>query len=419
MKQNLFMVAMYFFIPLKNPTDKDSMEFKPFLYDGDKFPNIRCGLEYCELEVGVTSKAELSTPNEKTIAVNLYLLHYSHPELHVNRFFVAIGTSIDKLFDETGFSKPDNQLLAKDIVLLKKAFMNNHVLVDNISVNEWIKNACNKKKIELFEDCFHFSVIDITSIKEAITDKMDMQELTRLFRDRFYAPEAVDEYCHVVDNCDRFAYGVLKGDTWFDSYTDNDILPFVQNSYYSKVFERIYVNPTGLVSIHTHCPSEKPCEKADTRMSHTIHDVFNIIECSVLFDAKMQINDLRKIGTTTNVDIINSQIKQIDKLLTVKAFLQEETDNQIDVLRRGMGLVDSAQSVTMSLETERQRIIDHKEELRDKLSKLAFIVTNIVTFVGAITTEQLLSKCLFGLVFLICMTFVVFLTYKPIKHISQ
>lgn len=377
--QNLFMASLYFFIPVQEPVSKELFKFKQHKYDNDDFQNIQCELEYCQIGEKVTSNVHLGEEWEKKIALSIFLLHYSHSRLKISRYFIAVGTSVDKLFDEQGYSTPDNLLSAKDIINIRRSFVRNELSIADKNVNSWIRDVCGQNHLTLCPEHFCASVVDLTSVKVSNTGKMSHDELSREFEKQFESQGLVKAYNEVIDDCDRFCYGLLKCDTYYEAYTDDEIQPFIDASYYSKKFERIYANPMGVVFVKTHSPFERSTRNNTSKMSHTIIDVFNLIEYSLLVDVQQQIKELFSFPKVYDIEEIDHRFQRIDELLNNNAFQQNETDHKVKVLIASTGIGDYAQELVKELGAKRLRKEREMYQHNKRQSTINFLALFILT----------------------------------------
>ena len=370
MAQNIFMASMYFFIPLKN---KDgivtSTSFTPIKYD-NTFKHVKCTLEYAGIKTEISAIAQYNKDTGRELRLNLYLLHYTHKELASDRYFLAVGTSVDKVFNPGNTKRPE-LITAEDIVKIKWAFMSDNVYIDQKNVRQWIESmnypTCST-------DYFCHSVNDISVVKLHSPETKTITELQEDFENTFSFGKA-EAYDEVFKDCDRFAYGLLKGDSYYEVFAGKKIMAFIEGSYYSKIFERIYANSMGTVFVRTHSPYKDSKEKAQCVMSHTIYDVFNVMENSSLFNAQQLLANFEEESKQSNLSFINNQIQMIERIMNDDAFQQEETDSKVRTLRDSMGITDAAEHLK-SLLQERKQEVERKEKYKkDKIKTIEFLVS--------------------------------------------
>ena len=413
MAQNIFMASMYFFIPLKN---KDgivtSTSLTPIEYDGT-FKHVKCTLEYAEIKTGISAIAQYNKDTSRELRLNLYLLHYTHKELASDRYFLAVGTSVDKVFNQGSAKKPE-LITAEEIVKIKWAFMSDNVYIDKKNVRQWIKS---KNYPTCSTDYFCHSVNDISVVKLQSPETKTITELQNDYENTFSFGKA-EAYNNVFIDCDRFAYGLLKGDSYYEAFTDKEIKTFLEESYYSKIFERIYANSMGTVFVRTHSPYKDSKKKAQCVMSHTIFDVFNIMENASLFNAQQLLANYEEESKQSDLSVITTQIQTIERIMNDDAFKQAETDSKVRALREGMGITDAAERLK-SLLQERRLEVERKEKYKkDKIKLIGFLVP-IATSLGL----AIIGKDTFWGIFWLLAAFIfsliyVYLTINPMPYSS-
>lgn len=419
--KNVFMASMYFFIPLEQ---KGIEEYPPTLamkeYDKRVFQNEKCNLENSPIETGTHAVATYDVSTVRNLTLNMYLVHYIHTQLNFERYFLVVGTSIDKYFDDSSYL-----VTAEDIVKIKWAFVSNNVRVNQKGISQWIESICQSRHYTpCSNDYFCHSVNDITCVKLHVADDSDREKIEDDFAKTFSfgTPASYDE---VFSDCDRFAYGLLKADSFYEAYTEDEIASFIKNSYYYKEFERMFASPMGTVFVRTHCPYKNPQEKDKAVMSRSIDDVFNIKEFASLIDTQQQIAELTEIKGNVGIENINSRIHRLNELLTDNPFKLEETYKKVRTLQNGMEIVCSAEIVKKSLELRMQNI---KQELnrkqweenrkREKLTVLGLLLTVIATYGASfLTNSPILGCCLLAISIIMGIVYYVIVS-KPIPYIA-
>lgn len=389
-------------------------------YSSRDFQNIKCKLESSPIETAIHATACYDESIVRSLSLNLYLVHYLHTQLKFERYFLVVGTSIDKYFDNS-----DCLLTAEDIVKIKWAFVSNNVQINQENVTQLINSVCqNKHYIPCSNDYFCHSVNDITCVKLNILNEKSKKEIQEGFANTFSFGDP-QSYDTVFKETDRFAYGLLKADSFYEAYTDNEIAAFVEKSYYSKKFERIYSSSMGTVFVRTHCPYKNPQEKDKAVMSRTIDDVFNIMECASLFDARQQIVELVNSKGSISTKEIYYRVHRLNDLLSYNTFQLEETRKKIRTLQEGLEIVKMAEYAINLFEQKMQYI---KQELsrkqwednrrKEKTAVLGLLITGIATYGASfITDSPLVGYCCMAISLILGIIYFA-LVNKPIPYLS-
>ncbi|MCR5362780.1 MAG: hypothetical protein K6E73_12355 [Bacteroidales bacterium] len=362
MAQNVFMVSMYFFVPIERVCEEivSELSFGNKVYN-EVFNNIKCELSIASLEEKVPFvlyyKNECNRQDKKNLYLIAYLLKYRYSELCEERYFLSFGTSIDKVFEKQFQNAPfDPKLILtqKDIVKLKWTFVATGkegntdffgeelclVIKDtNTTHVKWIEKIISKYKLSpKIKDLFYYSMTDVCGVN--IDIKSSLSELNQKFSDAYYQNDGKDYLQELGSDSDKFAYGLMVADDYYENYTPNTILKFNAQSYFLKTTERMYISHMGTVNIKIRCPYENPVQKPICLLAHSFTDVFFSMEfCTVLY-CKERLKSIKKKLDSNDSKTISIGQVELSKVENEDIFNLEESRQRMECLYSSMGVYD-------------------------------------------------------------------------------
>ena len=362
MAQNVFMVSMYFFVPLERVSEEivSKLSFGDKVYN-EVFNNIKCELSIASLEEKVPFvfhyKNEHNEQDKKKLYLNAYLLKYRYSELSEESYFLSFGTSIDKVFEKQLQNvpvAPEQILTQKDIVKLKWTFVATGkegntdffgeklcLIIDDTNTThvKWIDMIIKIYKLSpKIKDLFYYSMTDVCGVN--IDTKSSLSELNQKFSDAYYQNDGKDYLQELGANCDKFAYGIMVSDDYYENYTPNTISKFNAQSYFLKSKERMYISRMGTVNIKIRCPYKNPVQKPICRLANSFTDVFFSMEfCTVLYCKERLKSIKKKLDSDDSKTISRGQV-ELSKVENEDIFNLEESRQRMECLYTSMGIYD-------------------------------------------------------------------------------
>lgn len=184
MAQNVFMTSMYFLVPINKP--KKSVKESAFctIECNTLFQHVSARCSYAALDdiqkFYFNASEDRKNPKERLIQTKVYALKYQPNEKNkkIEKYFLAIGLGIDKVFDGKGSNITiDDYCDANDLAMLKRAFYsdNHHPTEDSglyypkkeptIFHREWLKRLVYNYDKEPSSDIkFDASITDIQAV---------------------------------------------------------------------------------------------------------------------------------------------------------------------------------------------------------------------------------------------------------------
>lgn len=401
MAQNIFMVSMYFFVPLKRVSDEvtSKLSFGNKVYN-EVFNNIECELSIAALEEKVPFvlhyKNEHNKQNCKKLRLNAFLLKYRYSKSSEESFFLSFGTSIDKVFEEScqdGTVSLTNILTKKDIIKLKWTFVatgkngntdffGEHLCLVTEDTNtthvKWLERIIkNYELIPISEDLFYYSMTDICGVN--IDVNSSLLELNQKFSNAYYLNDGKDYLQELGADCDKFAYGLMMADDYYENYSTQTISKFVSRSYFLKITERMYVSSMGTVNIKIRCPYQNPTQKPICQLSHSFTDVFFPMEfCTVLYSKQRLQSIKEKLKSDDNKTVNEGQL-ELSEVENEDIFNLEESKERMECLYTFMGIYGEISRLSHKIRSKIKLIntIDKEAERMDN-RKMAYISLSMV-----------------------------------------
>ena len=362
MAQNVFMVSMYFFVPLKRVSDEvtSKLSFGNKVYN-EVFNNIECELSIAALEEKVPFvlhyKNEHNKQDCKKLRLNAYLLKYRYTKSNEESFFLSFGTSIDKVFEEScqdGTISQTSILTNKDIIKLKWTFVatgkngntdffGEHLCLVTEDTNtthvKWLERVIKNYELNpISEDLFYYSMTDICGVN--IDVNSSLSELNQKFSNAYYLNDGKDYLQELGADCDKFAYGLMMANDYYENYSTQTISKFVSQSYFLKITERMYVSSMGTVNIKIRCPYEYPTQKPICHLAHSFTDVFFSLEfCTVLF-SKERLKSIKEKFDSNDSKTIGIGQVELSQVENEDIFNLEESRQRMECLYSSMGVYD-------------------------------------------------------------------------------
>ena len=105
MAQNVFMTSMYFFIPLKKLTGRYPQLFKETANEvrpDSRIRNVKAKIKYCAIEDNTHEFVyDYSTESDtfhRHVTLKVFIIHFESLLNPRGRYYLAVGTGIDKIF---------------------------------------------------------------------------------------------------------------------------------------------------------------------------------------------------------------------------------------------------------------------------------------------------------------------------------
>lgn len=400
MKQNVFMTSMYFFAPLQRVDEEilSQLSFREKEYNYDVFKNIECGLSIAVLEEHMPFtlyyKNEHSQHVEKKVKLNAYLLKYNYTKYQEESYIMSFGTSVDKIFEQPnqGDSFDISQLLTeKDIIKLKWTFITTgkhgqndfggeklcllHETKDlSITHVEWLEQLLSRYNFHLQDaDLFYYSVIDVCGVNIDIKNN-SFAELHRIFSDTFYLDDNNDYKQELGTNCDKFAFGLMIPDDYYEKFTSEIISPFTAHSYYLKTFERMFISRNGTVNIKTRCPYKSPDQKPICRFDNSFTDVFFPLEfCTALYNIVRLKSIKEKLKSNEFVTLKQGQV-ELSQVENENVFNLEASRQRMECLFKAMGIYEEIDNLSnpSKMKAELLEMVDRKTD-KNSQTKLTYL----------------------------------------------
>lgn len=359
MKQNVYIASIYAFIPLH----KLAIQYKERF---DTSPRESINMPSFALRPKVTchyvSLKEKTQPfyytyrqdgacHTRKVDMHVYILKtVVGKENPQNRFYLVIGTSIDKVFPNPNqyhgsFSDMD-LCTPHDITYLKKAFYQKgsegfHYPLNDPTVflmSDWLDSLVTAVSgiMSRGEYGRHY-LINILGVNTE-TSRHTIEQLTKDFEESYFS-ESFEKLHNVIPECDSWAYGLIFGNDNYQRVDEKQIQDVISHPFSNNTTERTYAGDNTIVFIGTHYPySLKDREPEGCPFSAELKYAQNIQEICTIMNVRRKLKNIGKILTEENAPTIKEALRDIAEYIANKPSGLRELDWKMEYFYEAMGI---------------------------------------------------------------------------------
>lgn len=362
-KKNLFVVSMYFFIPL----EKLSKEYidkiqntKDEIKAPDYIQNAGFVCKYLDLSKSESISDQefiyksLDPENGESISrkINLHpFLFQFYPDKTQRKGipFLVVRTSINKKFTDLPTSADtftSDLCTEHDIIMLRQSLLKPngqgaYFHRDNKKNNhrEWLENIVNlieespinedrKKHISFFNS--------ITDICTTSIDKEQVNNYEEAFTNEYYCANINN--IRITNDDRRFCYGILTGNENYMRVPKTELDAILKEGYSNNITEHTFAVPKSIVFIKKHHPF--PNASRISVMPESLCFIQYIHEmCGCLYIDR-QLKQTRQLFRSKESAKIKSALSSLAETLGTKLFRITEADHRAEYIYSAFGLRD-------------------------------------------------------------------------------
>ena len=400
---NVFIASVYSFIPLNRLSKRYRNEFnnhfafikRPF---DDRYSQAECHyLELTDKEQEFyydylirSDRTNSSVSYTRRVLMRAYLLRYREEKNAKGQYYLVVGTGINKAFGDKGKEtwKDEDLCTEQDIIYLKRAFYRdkekgfyNPTLCSKIYFKKWLNDLiCAVSMVQVngtYEQSYIVNIIGVNIDYSQIREH-NIATLSKCFKEAFYY-HPVRNLHQVINNCDRWAYGLIFGNNNFERVPPQQVKKVLCTPFSNNCSEKTYAGWSTIVFIKTHEPYTH--FKKDGDVAVNFAEEQNIYEICATMNVKKQ---LRKITTMLNCNdatIIRKALGNIVSCLMNRPFGVKELDGKMNYIYDAMGINTEFEAIRQMGE-QCAEAINIKNTM--KLNVLMIVLAVITLFVGVL-----------------------------------
>lgn len=348
---DIYIASIYVFIPLPGLTCQYRKDFASMKNHIDMprymhFVQAHCG--YAPLPFSHKFFFERTDSTSQMVHLKSYLLFFSATGNNADgHYYLAIGTTVDKVFEETEVTE-SSLCTAEDVLSLKRCFYKENPdgffypsKEPTIFFRCWMKDILNQITTGTKGTCpEHHYVVDIqkTMIETLPTNK---RELDVAFNNAYHKDRILDEKNWDL-KYNPFIYGLLFGNDNYGRVPHKQIEKTLKSGFSNNITERIYGGNGTIVFLRTHFAfsriNSNPLHIARGEASQRvvvsqslldIHAIFDI--CSVM-DAKWQLIEIQQSYTLGDASNIKEALSKMTSYINNSLFHLCELDEKMRYL---------------------------------------------------------------------------------------
>ena len=362
-KKNLFVVSMYFFIPLERLSKEyiDKIQnTKDEIKAPDYIQNAGFVCKYLDLSKSESISDQefiyksLDPENGESISrkINLHpFLFQFYPDKTQRKGipFLVIRTSINKKFTDSPTSTDtltSDLCTEYDVIMLRQSLLKPngqgayfHRDDKKYNHREWLENIVNlieespinedrKKHISFFNS--------ITDICTTSIDKEQVNNYEEAFTNEYYCANINN--IRITNDDRRFCYGILTGNENYMRVPKTELDAILKEGYSNNITEHTFAVPKSIVFIKKHHPF--PNASRISVMPESLCFIQYIHEmCGCLYIDR-QLKQTRQLFRSKESAKIKSALSSLAETLGTKLFRITEADHRAEYIYSAFGLRD-------------------------------------------------------------------------------
>ncbi len=410
-KQQLFVVSMYFFIPIEKLNayfEEEIQKSQTRITAPDYIQNAGFICKYLDLSnSGSISNQDFlykyhEPQNGKLILrkINLrpYIFQFYPDKTQKNGIpFLVIGTSINKKFANSSAS---DFCTEQDVIMLRQSllesngygayFQKNNEIIHHrdwlesiVQEVEGIKelNENRKKHISFFNS--------ITEISTSTIEVKDIKNYEKAFSDEYFRTDISN--ITISKDEKRFCYGILTGNDNYTRVPDYELDTILKKGYSNNHTEHTYAMPKSIVLYKKHHPfpyaTKIPVNPESLSLIQYIHEM-----CGCLYiDRKLKIAR-QQLSLSGEPENIKNVLSDLAETLGTKLFRITEAEHRAEYIYNSFGLREEYDRLK-----ERGNLLADALNIKySKLNNTILLILAILTLIIGITQVlvQIMDKCI-------------------------
>ncbi len=357
--ENVYIASVYAFIPLFKLQKKYKQEFEKLSapidpHADELYPKTHC--RYYELKKSQTffySYNYQGVDYTREVLMRTYLFRYEQDfDDSLPKYYLVVGTGIDKVFPNTGYSQND-LCTEQDITQLKKAFYGTEhegfyypqEQPTLYFLPAWLNSLA--KDVSGIDPEGRFGrhyIVNVVGVNIDV-DVPNIQVLNDNFEREYYALQYHDLQ-NVIPDCNNWAYGLIFGNDNYRRIPPQQVSNVILSPFSNNLTERTYSANTTIVSIRSHYPYsiiDRPEEghpfSTDFQYAQNIHEI-----CSVMH-LNHKLKSIRDMFDNENPSEIKEALSKMTALMDNRPTGLRELDGKFDYIYQTIGINRRFESV--------------------------------------------------------------------------
>lgn len=358
MEQNVFIVSIYSFIPLKRIKKEYRMSIDNPIHTPryELYAKAQCKYKIIQEQDFYYQYFFEGKKYIRKVRMQVCLLHYKEDaDESTGQYYLVVGTGIDKAFVEKGaktYSEKDICTQA-DITFLKKAFYCKgtegffYPLNDpqKFMMYDWLNELVYT--FSGIQANNHFSrsfIVDILGIT-IDTSGSELSVLNTRFEDKFYDNQSIKDLSYTICNSDRWAYGLIFGNNNFKRVPITQIRKVICEPFSNNYTDATYASWNTIVLLRTHNPYPS-CNKYEGKpFSTELTDISNVYEICATMNMKHKLKVIKKMLRSNNASAIKDALGNISADIIRRPFGVQELTGKTTYIYEAMGINDDLDSL--------------------------------------------------------------------------